>query len=809
MVELPRDSPDRRFVWTPSSGSDMSKASLESGSDSEASKRGRRKIARIQTENATVPECAQRQPSPYAYAQEPSKSHSRHSGEYLLSPEPISSPRTSRKLETLIDHGGPTPRATPNRTEQPSRNVSKGKTSRESSARSSLEDVADNVAVGSIEAKESREKRPSSQYSFTRAELDKKEPKVKFGEGSDCASQTLKFDPSDRPSSIRRATDTTAKPPKVTLETDEAKPSPFQASFTDEIDGAPRKTAGVKQDSLRPSTVKHQGSRNPSPAPSRGAPLTPPGSPSSPMPPKHDNEKPASAPKAAPTQSEKSATYPPTPTDRSKPQSRLIPPVRSDSLPTPLKTDSRLPLSSKSMRPSVALPYPDDDMSLMPRVEDHVYPPTDSLKPPSHQPPRSRSPTLPIDSSEIGKSSKGSSGGRKLGRHHTLAEDISSSKDSTRRPASDNTESSSPISDKPLPPCPRAELSLSYNDWDWYTLDLCPDLDICPDCLESVLLPSKYGKYFKRSPPLRHRKARNCDFGSPWFRLAWLLSTQEKRGDALNYFIALCDVANEEKPCPGDAEASRTWYGVQDENKVHLSGFNACSSCVSNVETLFPSLRSCFSRISQSEPRPPRKCTLRSRNQDLAQYLNALVSIDSRARLEGKADLRPFVSLIRNLNHKPTSKTISKTASECSKDNLLIGQRWYFMPQLPELTVCEECHTLAVVPALRARYPIAEKFHSKMQLVRAEPSLGTSCQLYSPRMREIWRRTVERDDWGALARFVRDRKTTEMQLQAKHKSLRQQADDVKRWSQGTQQKEELHRLHTELEKIAEEWRRWE
>ncbi|KAL9087132.1 MAG: hypothetical protein Q9165_006783 [Trypethelium subeluteriae] len=848
MVEVKPEDKGLRFLQTPSTGSEQSNTPSEnSSSDSEASRRGRRKIARISTEADEAPELTQRIPSPYAFARDPPKPSNRHSGEYLLSPESITSPKTSHRHETRADHSHAAPKSTPNRP-QIFRTASTGQVFSEPNGIARSDNIVGEPASNAKEASQVRDKAQSSRYSFTKADLEKREPRVKFSEGDDSESQTLKFDPKDRPSSIRRLTDTAATLPRVNLEMKKSKPSPLQTplasdrevkkarpsplrtSFADDLDETLRGRVGDNHDPLRIAEIKHQDFRGVSPATPRGAPLTPPASPrprelSYPIenstrplrsrPPTANNPVYSATPSSLPTihdapavnqspakahnPSDRYGSHPQPTEDRARTQLRLSSSIRSDSSPPIPSAGATGPSPKKSTNVSIVLPYPEDNIPMMPNYEDHVYSPSAS-KPSAPLPvTRSRSPTLPSDHSETSRSSKdGPARPRLHARHHTYAEGIPQSKDSSTRSVSDNTGKSSPV-DKPLlHVCPRSEYSVKYNDW--FTLEHYQDIDICADCLEAVFLPSKFGKFFKRAPARRLGKPRKCDFSSPWMRLAWLLTLKEKRDD-LKLFIALVDVAMVEKPCPGDKEEKRSWYSVYDESRNHVPGFHACSNCVSNVEALLPSLEGSFTRIHQPEPRQPHTCDLQPKNKAFASYLDALIEIDTLARLHRRPpDLRHFVTLIR--------KNKQKSLPICARDNLMVQQRWYFIPQLPELTACESCFEVVVYPAIKAGHPIADKFNPKMQLVR-ESSLGTSCQLYSPRMRDVWRRATERDDWSLLAREARERKATEMHLQSRHKALRNQADDMRRWSPRSQSKDELHKVDREVEKIAEEWKHWE
>ena len=835
MVEVQRNDRAKNIIRTPSTGSEKSKTlSDASGSDSEASRRGRPKVARIADQANKVPEIAQRRPSPYAFAQDPPKPSNRYSGEYLLSPESILSPKTPRSLGIQADHGIPTPTSTPTRPTL-SRAASASQASLNSARRLGSDNAIDEAEINDAEPVGAKDQTKSSRYSFVKADLDKKEPRVKFSEGEDSDSQTLKFDPRDRPSSIRRLTDTASTLPHATFDAKGSRPSPLQTSFAyesepkksrpsplkislaEDVDQAFQRKNNEKRDSAYGPGTKRQSTRAVSPTASHAAILTPPESPrvkvsshdvDSPIKKSHSRSESVRNSTKVPSSTSplltiyndtssrntftKVADSPeqydlnsPTSKEKKSTQSRPSSSIRSDSLPT-------VPLPKKPSSVSTVLPYPDDN--LMPNFEDHILSPNLSRSKTHTYVSRPKSP--PSEHAEIHQSHKDDSTRPRLhSRHHTCTGDVHQSKDSTRRSVSDNTEKSSQTEKTLLPPCPRADHSTKYTDW--YTLENCQEIDICPDCLDKVFLPSKFGKYFKKAPPRRAGKPRKCDFSSPWMRLAWLLSVQEKRSN-LDLFVALSDVASNERSCSGEKEETRSWYSLKDDTKIHVPRFHVCSNCVSCVEALLPSLRGSFTRIHQTEPRVPHVCDFQTRNKHFASYLDTLVEIDTRARLDHRApDLRPLVSLVKKTNERPVPA--------CTRDNLHLGHRWYIIPQLPEFTVCESCYHQAVYPAIKAGHPIASKFNLKMQTVR-ETSLGTSCQLYSSRMRAVFRQATERNDWALLAQEARDRKAMEMHLQGKHRALRAHAEDAGRRNQGSKDDPKVKR---ELERMAEQWKLWE
>ena len=71
----------------------------------------------------------------------------------------------------------------------------------------------------------------------------------------------------------------------------------------------------------------------------------------------------------------------------------------------------------------------------------------------------------------------------------------------------------------------------------------------------------------------------------------------------------------------------------------------------------------------------------------------------------------------------------------------------------------------------------------------------STCQLYSPRMRGVWERSVKNEDWEYLKRKVRERREVE-------DDLRSQQKDILRMLQRGGDRE---RLKKKLDRIALEW----
>ncbi len=332
-----------------------------------------------------------------------------------------------------------------------------------------------------------------------------------------------------------------------------------------------------------------------------------------------------------------------------------------------------------------------------------------------------------------------------------------------------------------LPSCPRKEFVAGYSDW--YTLVGFPSFAICPTCRDAVMIPGYSHNFTPRTPKNGAEKIR-CDFSVPWMRMAWLMILSQKRPD-VNLLYAVAEVATYEPPCPGKVEAVRDWYKLDDpDTGRHVSNINVCPCCVRNVETLFPVLRGMFRKARSHHSTPERVCDLRIESQRFSCYVDLLEETANQAMQFRRApNTLRFVDFAKRM----------VANRECPGDNILRGQAWYIMPYIPEFTACEECYDLVVCSAIKRGYSVATQFARKPQFV-APPHIGVSCQLYSPRMKRVFREACEKNDIQHLRNVAVQRHRAERNLQM--------------WAVESHRYSEDERAYR-LADLVKEWRRWE
>lgn len=753
-----------------------------------------------------------RQPTPYAYTPTPS---GRTSGEYFLSPESIQTsaakaPRSVPVGDDINHHKD---------------YVRPLEGSSDSSASRSRVETSDESDLDMKAALKVRSRKKAARVSFT--------------EPADPATLLSPRIISDPPRSSRTPSPHYGDVPSISLRDNRRDRSPRKTTAADAISlSIPILKSSRSESVYSSSPSRHEFVRS---ASYNDAPVWPPSPPRSPKlagpsvindsPRNSGDSRPGSRPNSRPSspvpffdaqqasaalsrstgiQPDRFATYPQPQKQKSARPTPLSSSMRQESIEElpKLRTDVRSQQPIRPTKPS-PLPYPEDDHNfLMPTEEDFSPGPRGlGVSFPSLDPPAKAQPVIPPSTTY--KPTPKPSSRPELPSRHSLAEGLPKAKaepavkgvssvnkgvafDPTPKKESSSSDLPLPV----LPPCPRQDYSRKYDDW--YTIQGFEAFDVCPSCLDDIVLPTPFRKLFKRTPSRPSATKTKCDFGSPWIRLAWLLTIKRGRQD-LEMLYGISTVAATEAPCPGAAESVGPMYGIPLENGAFLPSFALCPADKKNLETLFPSLTGAFTRFPSSI-KIDKVCALRSGSKRFPKYLDVLVDIDEKAAITGKpkADLTPLIDLAKSYAYK----------QECQRDRILVDQTWHFPPSLPELTVCEECFDDLIYPHMKKGPSIADKFNRTLQPLAPGLSDKSTCQLYSLRMRRVWERSVEKGDWEYLKRKVRERREVEAELRAQQQEIMKMLNrggGVYAGVGGV----DRERLKRELDRIEMEWGEWE
>jgi len=312
-----------------------------------------------------------------------------------------------------------------------------------------------------------------------------------------------------------------------------------------------------------------------------------------------------------------------------------------------------------------------------------------------------------------------------------------------------------------LPPCPRSKPVAGCHDW--YTMRDMPKMYFCPSCMNH-LGNSPFRDYFIPNFTTDTYQPIACSMSNPWFRFAWIRTMKQENPSLTLLWKITSDPPPETKKCYGNQNDLRKWYHLTDpRTKKPVDNFDVCSACVRNVDLLFPMLQSyLFDRPSEKLAQE-KICNLNISSRNLP---NILLELDRLADWRQKEQLRlkdihNFVDVVRRLSRY----------RECAKDTMLATQLWHYIPELPELTICESCFEEVVWP-LKDR-PIAKDVSRAVRPVpvlrRTQLLPGISCQLYSDRMRRLFYEACSKNDFEHLKRVARYRYDMEHRLQHNHK----------------------------------------
>ena len=331
-----------------------------------------------------------------------------------------------------------------------------------------------------------------------------------------------------------------------------------------------------------------------------------------------------------------------------------------------------------------------------------------------------------------------------------------------------------------LPDCPHQTAEAGYEDW--LTLPRCDNFNLCRSCYDQVFAGTDFRSHFIAARRPKDKEIL-CDLGtSPWYRIAWLMTRKYRHPD-LRLLQGIAHVEAKNQPCSGGHMAVRTWWSIKDPYSGRcIQDFNVCYHCAKAVEVLFPNLLGVF--VPVDSPGPTRDICSLHFAPDRKRF-NLYFDL-----LEGTYDRAVANKSAPNIPQLATKVRHMSPVGECARDDVVRGGAWHMMERLQEFTVCEECFHDVVFPELEAGSMVARNFYQKPQRLRR-----AACQLYSQRMRDVFRRACQKDDFKYLQVKVRERLDIEMDI----KNSLQKIDD-----HGPQEA-----FREEVEKLVREWRKWE
>jgi hypothetical protein len=293
---------------------------------------------------------------------------------------------------------------------------------------------------------------------------------------------------------------------------------------------------------------------------------------------------------------------------------------------------------------------------------------------------------------------------------------------------------------------------------DWLTIPRADNFDICPDCYEAVFVNTAFKHAFVPAPLRGMDKPVSCDFGSsPWYRMAWLMTLKYRIQDArLLQGVAASSVKGQQ--CAGSRPAKRIWYSIQDPYaRRPIPNFTVCHNCAKAVEVILPNLTGVFVPIDNPPVPTQGVCAMH-----FAPGRRRFVGVfDLMERTSDEALARKSPPNIQDLADRVRELLVYP---ECLQDEPVQDRKWFVMRSIPDFTVCQECFDQVVWPQqeLDDVPRVVQDFSDRTQKLPM-----AACQLYSDRMRDVFKKACRRNDLGYFEKKIFERLDIESAIKTK------------------------------------------
>ncbi|KAK4155448.1 hypothetical protein C8A00DRAFT_13503 [Chaetomidium leptoderma] len=318
-----------------------------------------------------------------------------------------------------------------------------------------------------------------------------------------------------------------------------------------------------------------------------------------------------------------------------------------------------------------------------------------------------------------------------------------------------------------LPDCRWKNPTLARNragSEQFLTLKRAENFTICPACYGALFANTQFQHLFVSAPTRSGDQVISCDFGSsPWYRIAYLMTMQHEYPD-LRLLQGIASVAARSQVCTGTQPASRIWYSMMaPHSRRPVQTFNACHGCAKMVEVLLPNLAGVFVPLDSHEAtRGICELHFAPDRKRFFDYFDEMKTTSAKSLSRRTApNLTELVDRIREIS----------LHEECLRNTPIPNRRWHVMQRVPEFTVCEECFNIVVWPKIESEddSEVPTNFYKSKQLMPL-----AACQLYSARMRRVFREACKYDDFEFLASCVLHRLQVLAEVKERYKELQRE-----------------------------------
>ncbi|KAK3321929.1 hypothetical protein B0H66DRAFT_183454 [Apodospora peruviana] len=349
-------------------------------------------------------------------------------------------------------------------------------------------------------------------------------------------------------------------------------------------------------------------------------------------------------------------------------------------------------------------------------------------------------------------------------------------------------------------PCPRKQPQIGFTDWIGLPDPRFGAFNVCPSCYNSVIRPTPYANAFvtKAAPP---NVPIRCDMSRYWVKMAGLvLMTMNQDG---RYDISLlarvagvnggecpnAQLTSEMQPLAVVAQPPWGWYTIIGNP---IPGWTVCASCVWHIQTCLPAIANGFAPVQL--PGQASCALVPSDHYDdarTAEMLRYVATCAVASAQLGRVEMSQLVSWLRQNPPRQRGGAVGHPSSSsmggyqqqqqpqsnglCPRNHPSTTLRCHTMQGLFDFTVCEQCYADVIRPDTDQGVALARQFEPNPAAI---PS-GFTCQLYSDRMRRVWREATSTGDVQYLRQKVSERRAKERELQMKTTQLQQQAAQLR------------------------------
>jgi hypothetical protein len=367
---------------------------------------------------------------------------------------------------------------------------------------------------------------------------------------------------------------------------------------------------------------------------------------------------------------------------------------------------------------------------------------------------------------------------------------------------------SSPAIPQSPTPCPRQQPQANHHDWIGLPHPQFATFNVCPTCYHNLIRPTPYANSFVTKGPHTGYPPNTpvrCDMSRYWVRVAGMVlltMNQDGRHD-ITLLARVAATRAQDGDCPNSQLAGEhqplavarrpAWYTLRDPHTgaQPLPGWTVCASCVLNVQACCPAIAAAFAPLPGQGLPPPGQQQQQQQQQwegscamvpsDLyddartGAMLQQIGACAVTAQMTGRVDMSQLVNWLQANPPAPRGGGAGYSSTHaggqpphaggnglCPRGYPSTSLRCHTMQGIFDLTVCEQCYAEVVKPDAEKGVELARRFDPTPAVM---PS-GFTCQLYSPRMRQVWSHAAAAGDLALLQAKVHDMRRLGIEMEA-------------------------------------------